>query len=154
MMGATRKRAGRNTGSVPELARGLALKTGPGIWGVEKERTMAVDWSEEIAIANLAEEPALSDELSSMNERIASLDDPPHAVLDFQDVGYINSSNIAQLLAMRKTLAAGGRRLILCGINDEVQSVLVVSGLDKLFRIMPDMMTAIASVQIEDTPAS
>ena len=67
---------------------------------------------------------------------------------------YINSSNIAQLLAMRKTLAAGGRRLILCGINDEVRSVLVVSGLDKLFRIMPDMMTAIASVQIEDTPAS
>ena len=114
---------------------------------------MAVDWSDEIAIANLADEPALSDELTGMIEKVESLDDPPHVVLDFNEVSYINSSNIAQLLKARKVLEAKHRQLVLCSMSDDVFSVMVVSGLEKLFRFAPDMLTAIASVQIEDPSA-
>lgn len=115
---------------------------------------MAVDWSDDIAVANLADEPALSDELSTVIERAEGTDAPPHVILDFQDVSYVNSSNIAQLLKLRKVLEGASRSLVLCAIGDEVMSVLVVSGLDKLFRTTPDTMTAIASVQIEGTHTS
>ncbi|MFK7759562.1 MAG: STAS domain-containing protein [Phycisphaerales bacterium] len=120
---------------------------------------MTIDWSSDIAIANLADEPALSDELGSMIERIVDADDPdsgsssPHIVLDFHEVSYVNSSNIAQLLRIHKLLAENSRRLVLCSVTDEVMSVLVVSGLNKVFSFAPDTLTAIASVQIEDSPA-
>jgi len=114
---------------------------------------MSIDWSSDIAIANLADEPALSDELGTMIDQIQESDSTPHIVLDFHEVSYINSSNIAQLLQMRNLLDKSGHRLVLCSVTDEVMSVLVVSGLNKLFDFAPDTLTAIASVQIEDTPA-
>lgn len=110
---------------------------------------MAVDWSDNIVIANLADEPALSDELSMICERIEHPGEPtPHAVLDFHEVSYVNSSNIAQLLRLRKNLDSHDRQLILSGVADEVMSVLVVTGLNKIFDFAPDLITAIASIQI------
>lgn len=111
---------------------------------------MAVDWSEDILIANLADEPALSDELSMICDKIESDEDAPNAVLDFHEVSYINSSNIAQLLRLRKILEEHTRQLVLCGVTDEVMSVLVVTGLNKVFQFAPEMLTAIASVQVEE----
>ncbi|MBL4590457.1 MAG: STAS domain-containing protein [Phycisphaerales bacterium] len=112
---------------------------------------MAIDWSENIVIANLADEPALSDEMEMICERIEGSDDVPSAVLDFHEVSYINSSNIAQLLRLRNDIEGGNRQLILCGVTDDVMSVLVVTGLNKVFQFAPDMLTAIASVQIEES---
>lgn len=114
---------------------------------------MAIDWSDNIVIANLADEPALSDELSMICERVEAqgeADPVPHAVLDFHEVSYVNSSNIAQLLRLRKNLEARERQLILAGVSDEVMSVLVVTGLNKVFSFAPDMLTAIASIQIAE----
>ncbi|MCA9303315.1 MAG: STAS domain-containing protein [Phycisphaerales bacterium] len=111
---------------------------------------MAVDWSEDILIANLADEPALSDELSMICDKVESADVVPNAVLDFHEVSYINSSNIAQLLRLRKNLEEHTRQLVLCGVTDEVMSVLVVTGLNKVFQFAPEMLTAIASVQVEE----
>ncbi len=115
---------------------------------------MAIDWSSDIAVANLNDEPALSDELSTLIERIEGAESPPHVVLDFHEVTYVNSSNIAQLLQIRKLLEERSRRLVLCSVTDEVMSVLIVSGLNKIFSFAPDTLTAIASVQIEGTSAS
>ena len=114
---------------------------------------MAIDWSPDIAIANLADEPALSDELGTLIERIDGAESPPHVVLDFNEVSYINSSNIAQLLRIRNLLDSRGLRLVMCSVTDEVMSVLVVSGLNKVFTFAPDTLTGIASVQIEDSQA-
>jgi anti-anti-sigma factor len=111
---------------------------------------MAIDWSEDIVIANLADEPALSDELAMICDQVESSDEIPNAVLDFHEVSYINSSNIAQLLRLRKNLELAGRQLVLCGVTDDVMSVLVVTGLNNVFQFAPEMLTAIASVQISE----
>ncbi len=111
---------------------------------------MAVEWSDTILVANLADEPALSDELSLIGDKVESAGKPPHAVLDFAEVTYINSSNIAQLLRLRKLLDAAGRSLRLSGVTDEVMSVLAVTGLDKIFQFAPDTLTAIAGLQLTD----
>lgn len=111
---------------------------------------MAVDWSDTILIANLADEPDLSDELALICERLESSERRPHAVLDFAEVSYINSSNIAQILRLRRLLEDASRELRLCGLTDDVMSVLMVTGLDKVFRFAPDTLTAIASLQLID----
>jgi len=47
-------------------------------------------------------------------------------------------------------LAKFGRRLKLCLIADQVWSVMLVTGLDKVFQFAPDPMTALAGLQLED----
>lgn len=111
---------------------------------------MAVEWSDTILLANLADEPALSDELSLICEKVETAGPTPHAVLDFGEVSYINSSNIAQLLRLRKLLDAEGRSMRLVGVTDDVMSVLMVTGLDKVFKFAPDTLTALAGLQLSD----
>ncbi|MFM9994877.1 MAG: STAS domain-containing protein [Phycisphaerales bacterium] len=113
---------------------------------------MAVDWSEDIAIAELADEPALSEELTGLIDRLKSAThgSAPHAVLNFGQVTYLNSSNIAQLLRLRQILSKHGKRLRLCSVTDQVWSVMMVTGLDKVFSFAPDPMTALAGLQLED----
>jgi anti-anti-sigma factor len=111
---------------------------------------MVTDWSEGIAIAELADEPALSEELGTLIERVQSSAQAPHVVLNFGGVTHLNSSNIAQLLRLRQNLARHGRKLKMCSVGDQVWSVLLVTGLDKVFQFAPDPMTALAGLQLED----
>jgi anti-anti-sigma factor len=113
---------------------------------------MATEWSDQIVISELADEPALSEELNALHERLAAEepDRTPHLVLNFTGVTYLNSSNIAQLLRLRKLLAERKRQLKLCSVSDQVWSVLMVTGLDKVFRFAPDPMTALAGLQLQD----
>ncbi|MFG0327867.1 MAG: STAS domain-containing protein [Phycisphaerales bacterium JB037] len=111
---------------------------------------MPTDWSDNIVVVDLADEPALSDELASMADRLSREEAPPHVVLNFSRVTYINSSNIAQLLKIRRQLNHVSRRLRLCSVSDEIWSVMLVTGLDKVFQFAPDPMTALAGLQLED----
>lgn len=112
---------------------------------------MATNWSDDIVITELSDEPALSEELSGIIDRLAGAgdDDVPHVVMNFTSVSYVNSSNLAQLIKIRKLLDMKGRILVLCSVDTEVKSVFKVTGLEKLFRFAPDPMTALAGVQIE-----
>ena len=112
---------------------------------------MATDWSEDIAIAELSDEPALSDELASLIDRVKEAGGgAPHIVLNFGGVSYLNSSNIAQMLRLRQALGKAGRRMKICSVGDQVWSVMLVTGLDKVFHFAPDPMTALAGLQLED----
>lgn len=113
---------------------------------------MATNWSDKIVIADLADEPALSEELAQLIDKLGTTDTrkSPHVVLNFAQVSYIHSSNIAQLLKLRKRLLECGRSIKLCSVTDEVWSVLLITGLDKVFRFAPDPMTALAGLQLED----
>jgi anti-anti-sigma factor len=110
------------------------------------------DWSENIVITELTDEPALSDELGGIIQRVMEPKDQhvPHVVLNFAGVSYVNSSNLAQLLKLRKALTERKRQLKLCSVKDELWSVFLVTGLDKVFRFAPDPMTALAGLQLED----
>ncbi|GMV24685.1 MAG: hypothetical protein AMXMBFR58_07160 [Phycisphaerae bacterium] len=112
---------------------------------------MATQWSDSIVVAELEDEPALSDELSALFDRTSKLgpDKVPNMVLNFGRVTYISSSNLAQLLRLRKRLTEANKQIRICCISDEVWSVLLVTGLDKVFRFSPDVMTALAGLQLE-----
>lgn len=111
---------------------------------------MPTDWSDNIVVVELADEPALSDELAGVIQRVTQSDEVPHVVLNFGGVSYVNSSNLAQLLRIKKRLAEVGRLVRLCSVSQDVWSVLAVTGLDKVFRVAPDPLTALAGIQLED----
>lgn len=113
---------------------------------------MPTDWSDNIVVIDLADEPALSDELAGIIQRVSEDGAPvPHVVLNFGGVSYVTSSNLAQLLRLKKRLTECKRSLRLCAVSDEVWSVMMVTGLDKVFRFAPDPLTALAGLQLEET---
>jgi anti-anti-sigma factor len=106
---------------------------------------MAVEnWSETVRVVHLADDPQFSEDMISLDPL------PPRCgiVLDFAGVRFVNSSNIAKLLTLRKRVAAIEGRLLFCGVRDHVWSAFLVTGLDKLFEQAPDVSTALASLQL------
>jgi len=104
-------------------------------------------WSEEVTLAELGDDPLFSDELGGL---LADLDQTPSdVVLNLGAVSFVNSSNVAQLLRLRKQITNIERRLVLCGVNSQVWGVFQVTGLDKIFQFTNNVSTALAALQIE-----
>ena len=106
------------------------------------------DWSENIVIGEMSDEPTLSDDLKLLIARAEKKQADLHLVLDMRGVTYLNSSNIAQLLQLRKTVVAAKGSLHLCGVKDAVWSILLMTGLDRLFKFTDDVPTALAAAQL------
>ena len=110
-------------------------------------------WSDNILLVKLADDPQFSDELHMLLEqcdRQKAFD----VVLDFSEVSYLNSSNIALLLRLRKCVTDNnGRRLKLCCINSQVWGVFLVTGLDRLFDVAEDVPSALAALQMQQDDA-
>ncbi len=109
------------------------------------------DWSEHVTLRTLADEPQLSEEIALITEQVSSapLRTARHVVLNFSAVTYISSSHLAQMLRLRKRLADHGRSLVLCSLSDQLWSVLMLTGLDRVFRHATDVQTAVTSLQLE-----
>lgn len=104
-------------------------------------------WSDSVAVVQLADDPALSEELKEAEAMVHQT--PVHVVLDFSQVAYINSSNIAKLLRLRQALVTADARLILCGLAKPVWSAFLVTGLDKIFHFSDNVTLALATVQMK-----
>ena len=107
---------------------------------------MPEDWSENVIVAHLADDPALGDELDSLERDTG--ESPRHVVLDFSAVTFLNSTNLSQLLRLRRQLNATGCRLILTAVRPDVWSAFLVSGLDKIFRTAESVPLALAGIQL------
>ena len=104
------------------------------------------EWSDDIVVVELADDPQFTDELSSATDLVEGK--ARHVVLNFGVVGFINSSNVAKLLRLRKAINIQGRKLILCEVNTQVWGVFLVTGLDKIFDFTNDTATALATLQL------
>jgi anti-anti-sigma factor len=104
------------------------------------------NWSDDIVVVELADDPQFTDELTSLTDALEGK--PRHVVLNFAAVGFINSSNVARLLRLRKLMSTQQRKLVLCEVNTQVWGVFLVTGLDKIFSFTNDISTALASLQL------
>ena len=102
--------------------------------------------SEDITVAELADDPQFTDELNVLMDSIDAK--PSNVVLNFAAVSFINSSNVARLLRLRKAMLNDGKRLIFCDVNTQVWGIFLVTGLDKIFEFTNDVATALATVQM------
>ncbi|HWL93421.1 MAG TPA: STAS domain-containing protein [Phycisphaerae bacterium] len=108
------------------------------------------NWSENILLGELQDDPLFTEDLNNLQETVES-QPGRHVVLDFSNVNYLNSSNIAKLLKLRKHLMAAGNggKLRLCAINTGVWGVFLVTGLDKIFEFCDNIASGLASIQLE-----
>ncbi len=107
------------------------------------------DWSDTIVVAELQDEPAFSDDLNILTERVEAnpnLD----VVLNFTAINYLNSSNLAAMLRLRKAVIVNnGRKLMVCSVNTHVWGLLLTTGLNKTFDFADDVSLALAGLQLE-----
>ena len=108
-------------------------------------------WSDEILLVDLTGEPAFSEEMMALQDKLDKLHaaDRSHVVLDLSRVRTLNSTNLAQLLRVRKVLSEHGHKLRICSVQDTVWTVFLVTGLDKIFQFRPDVPSALAGLQLE-----
>ncbi len=104
-------------------------------------------WSDQIVVADLTDDPQFTDELNTLTEQLER-DPPKDVVLDMQGVTYVNSSNISKLLRVRKAVIAQDRQVFLTGISTQVWGILLVTGLDKIFNVADDTASALTSLQM------
>ncbi len=108
------------------------------------------EWSESTLIAEMTDEPMFSDDFDALIGRLESAENgTPDVIVNMLAVSRLNSSNLSQLLRLRKTLISCDRRLRICSVDAAVWSVFMVTGLDKLFDFTDDVATSLASLQIE-----
>jgi anti-sigma B factor antagonist len=99
-----------------------------------------------ITLAQLAPDPQYTADLDALAR--LTFPRPAAVVLDFGAVTYVNSSNLAKLLRLRKQLIEIDGRLVLCGMTPQVNSVFSVTGLDKIFNITATVEEALQKVPL------
>ncbi len=108
------------------------------------------DWSETTLIAELNDEPLFSEDFEALMSRLEQTGNTlPDVIVNLAAVNRLNSSNLAQLLRLRKTLLSHDRRLRICSVTDSLWTVFLVTGLDGLFEFTDDVSTSLASLQSE-----
>ena len=105
------------------------------------------NWSDNILKVELQDDPGFTDDLTALFDQVDEKQNVS-VVLNFASVNYLNSSNIAKLLKLRKKLLNNRRKLVLCGIDTNVWGLFLVTGLDKVFDFADTVATGLASVQL------
>ena len=105
------------------------------------------NWSEDIILVDLAQEPQIAEELKTVTEMARDRGDCD-VVIDFSDVDIITSSSLSALLKLQKLLTDCGRRLVLCGLAAATKSVFAITGIDALFEFADSKLTALAGLQL------
>jgi anti-anti-sigma factor len=105
------------------------------------------NWSEEILLVDLPQEPELGDELKTVTEMVRDRGDCD-VVVDFSSVDIVTSSSLSKLLRLRKLLVDCGHRLVFCNVAPATKGIFTVTGLDGIFELVDDKFVALAGLQI------
>lgn len=89
-----------------------------------------------------------SDAVTRVDEALTrALDAAPAILLDFAELGYINSAGLRVLLKTAKQAKSRQLRLALAAIQPFVQNVFEVSGFTSIFTIYADRGEALAQLR-------
>ena len=105
------------------------------------------NWSEDIILVDLPQEPELGDELKTATEAVRDRGDC-EVVVDFSNVDIITSSSLSKLLKLRKLLGDCGHRLLFCSVAPATKGIFTITGLDGIFEIVDYKFVALASLQM------
>ncbi|MBI1375216.1 MAG: STAS domain-containing protein [Phycisphaera sp.] len=105
-------------------------------------------WSDDILMVELNDEPVFSEEIQALSDRVDKGPDC-HVVLNLGNITRLNSSNISQLLRIRKKQINKDVQLRICSVPDSLWGVMLITGLDKIFDFQSDVPSALASLQID-----
>lgn len=75
--------------------------------------------------------------------RVETDNDEPRVILDFAQVDFVDSSGLGAIVAAMKQMGPG-RKLDLCGLTPNVESVFRLTRMDTVFKIYPTLQDALA----------
>ena len=104
------------------------------------------NWSETVAVVHLCDEPQFTEDMLSLDSSLKQR--KRDVLIDMTAVHYVNSSNIARLLRLRKQMITSESRLVLCGVSTQVWGAFMITGLDKIFEFTEDVPTGLATLQL------
>ncbi|MDI6448351.1 STAS domain-containing protein [Anaerobaca lacustris] len=105
------------------------------------------NWSEDIVLVDLPQEPELGDELKTVTEMVRDRGDC-EVVVDFSEVDIITSSSLSKLLKLRKLVGDCGHRLVFCSVAPATKGIFTITGLDGIFEMVDDKFVALATLQM------
>ncbi len=121
------------------------------------------EWSDSIQVAELQNDPSFADDMAVLANGYQRAADDLKAgragartrdlVLDMRHVQFLNSSNIAQLLRVRKLAMLAGARIRICSVSDRIWGVLLATDLDRIFDFSEDVTTSLAALQMSKNGA-
>ena len=111
------------------------------------------NWSEEIILVDLPQEPEMGDELKTVTGMVRDRGDCD-LVIDFSSVDIVTSSSLSKLLKLRKLLTDCGHRLVFCSVAPATKGIFTVTGLDGIFELADDKFVALASLQVVSWPGN
>ena len=69
---------------------------------------------------------------------IASAANPPkQLVVDLQEISFMDSSGLGALVSALKSIRNSNGEMVICGANDQVQMLLELTSMTKIFKIYP-----------------
>lgn len=102
-----------------------------------------VRFQPEIAIVDLSGEiNAAGDHTLSAAYAEATSRGARSVLLNFADVGYINSTGIALIVGLLAQARKTGRRLLVCGLSDHYLEIFRVTRLSDFMSVYPDEASA------------
>ena len=106
-------------------------------------------WSEDVLILELQNEPDFSEDTDSLIRKLKDSDIlVPDVIIDLQQVTTLNSSNLGALIECKRILEQKDRRMIVCNISDSIWSTMLATGLDQVFTFIEDTTTALTSLMV------
>lgn len=105
-------------------------------------------WSENVILGDMDDDPQFTDDINAVIEQCVE-NQHVDVLINLGDVNFLNSSNIAKLLKLRKVVQVSNqRKLKLCGVNTQVWGVFLVTGLDRIFDFADDVPSGLAGLQM------
>lgn len=71
----------------------------------------------------------------------------PRLLLDFTEVGYIDSSGLATLIEYFQAVQSFGGKLALASLSPRVRNVFEIVRLEQIFSLHPDVDTALTALR-------
>ena len=96
-------------------------------------------------VGRMGDDPQFTADVDSLMSQTPP--EPQRVVLDLSRVRYMNSSNIAKLLRLRKIIVEQDGTLVLVSPSPQVWSVFAVTGLDKVFHFANDLSAGIEAAK-------
>ena len=101
-------------------------------------------WDENILILELLDEPDFSEDTDTLLTKLRENEEAYcNVIIDLQNVGTLNSSNLGALIEIKKLLELKDKRMVICNISDAIWSTMLATGLDQVFEFIEDTTTAL-----------
>ena len=112
-----------------------------------KQLEASVRYAGGVAIIDLQGEiHAGAEETLNAAYATAESHDPQAILLNFGDVGYINSTGIALIVGLLSQARKANRRLMACGLSDHYVEIFQITRLADFMGVFPDEASALAEV--------